>query len=297
MLVDWHALSDRGTVRTQNEDSYLVKRLRTDASATGGSQVEPDEQATMMVVADGMGGAARGGVASDLVVRHFAVLADDSNQALLPDSTGVHGVRHTLTQALRSCHARLCRKATCHADYRGMGTTATVAILAWPRLLIAHVGDSRAYVLRNRKLKQLTRDHSMAQFLVEQGHLNSTEATTSPHRHQLWNVLGGSCKALEVEFHDVQLRAGDTVLLCTDGLMSGLNDRQIRHQLRDARDASDACSQLVAAANAAGGSDNVTCIVAQTQKQRKSAALATAFSSLSLNAGAFATNSQQALNR
>jgi protein phosphatase len=144
-----------------------------------------------------------------------------------------------------------------------MGTTLTMAYVVWPRLFIVHVGDSRCYLLRRSELKQLTEDHTVAQQYVESGVLAADEAETSRWSNVLWNVVGGASDELAPQVYKSELQLGDTLLLCTDGLNKHVSDDRIAQVLAEDADAEKVCRCLVAAANDAGGSDNVTIVVAR----------------------------------
>ena len=147
----------------------------------------------------------------------------------------------------------------------GMGTTLTAARSLGRDLVITHVGDSRAYLLRGGNLLRLTRDHTFAQLLVDAGQLAPDDVAGSPHRHVLTNALGGSSADVQVDTDRLQLDDGDRVLLCSDGLTDLVDDESIASILLDTTRSSDACERLVQRALDAGGRDNVTVIVAAYQ--------------------------------
>ena len=148
------------------------------------------------------------------------------------------------------------------AELRGMGTTLTAARSFGRDLLITHVGDSRAYLLRAGRLHRLTRDHTYAQLLVDTGLLAPGDVAGSRHRHVLTNALGGSCEDVQVDTDRLQLEDGDRLLLCSDGLTDLVDDGTITDILREATRSNDACERLVQRALENGGRDNVTVIVA-----------------------------------
>ena len=147
-----------------------------------------------------------------------------------------------------------------------MGTTLTIAYVVWPRLYIVHVGDSRAYLLRDTHFEQITTDHTLAQQSVESGHLSESEARTSRLSHVLWNALGDESYAVQPEIHKATLQLGDKLLVCTDGLTRHVHDHDIRQLLQQDKPAKALCEELIDAANRAGGFDNITAIVAQFQE-------------------------------
>ena len=145
---------------------------------------------------------------------------------------------------------------------RGMGTTLTAARSLGRDLLITHVGDSRAYLLRAGRLHRLTRDHTYAQLLVDTGQLAPADVASSRHRHVLTNALGGSSEDVQVDIDRLQLEDGDRLLLCSDGLTDLVDDATITSILLETTGSSDACERLVQRALDSGGRDNVTVIVA-----------------------------------
>jgi protein phosphatase len=138
-----------------------------------------------------------------------------------------------------------------------------MAYILWPRLYVVHVGDSRCYLFRPPRLEQITTDQTMAQQLVERGVLAAEEAPQSRWSHVLWSCLGGAKREMNAEVYKATLAAGDTLLLCTDGLTGGVRDDKIVELLRQGGNAQEMCERLVAAANEAGGKDNITVVVAR----------------------------------
>jgi len=165
-----------------------------------------------------------------------------------------------LGDAMGRCQARLERVAQRkRIDQLQPGTTLTVAYALWPKLYVAHAGDSRLYLFRDDQLTQITSDHTVGQALRESGAIGDEP---SRFDHILVNVVGGGGKQVRTEAHGLSLRSGDRVLLCSDGLTGHVSDGMIAHELRTAERSADACSALVDAANAGGGLDNITAIVA-----------------------------------
>ena len=281
-MMEIAASTDRGRVRDRNEDNYAVIQLGQTAHVSSGS-LESDagrstqRDALMAVVADGMGGEACGDLASRMLIERFVEFATSNAKAIFRSLDVQSGLRELLSAELDASHAMLCRKAELEAALRGMGTTATVAVIVGSRLSIAHVGDSRCYLLRDGRLRQLTRDHSMAQYFIEQGCISSAEAAPSGMQHLLWNALGGNTSKIVVDFHDVKLRDGDDVLLCTDGLTGRLTDDELVDQLRAHEKASAVCDKLITAANIAGGQDNITCVLVRLASEKDTSPPAACF--------------------
>ncbi|MFO1536667.1 MAG: Stp1/IreP family PP2C-type Ser/Thr phosphatase [Actinomycetota bacterium] len=223
------AHTDVGRVRAGNEDSLLVS-----------------DDGRLIAVADGMGGHQGGEVASATAV------------ATLRAEIGAgRSVEDAVVTANRAVHER----ADGDPALRGMGTTLTAGIVTGSSLRIAHVGDSRAYLLRNGELRQVTVDHSVVAELIAAGELTEEEALVDRRRSMITRALGID-REVAVDVVTVDLRAGDRLLLCSDGLTTMLRDPAIRTILGDAPTPDAAATALVDAANAAGGVDNITVIVA-----------------------------------
>jgi protein phosphatase len=267
--MDCYGLTDRGKVRESNEDQFLVADLTssmlvhwTSLQLEDHTRLFGGARGHLLLVADGMGGHVAGERASslavDAVTRYvlntmpwFFGLREDHDDDL----------REQLTAALERCQERIEQEASAHSERHAMGTTLTLAYLLWPRLYVVHAGDSRCYVLRGGRLQQVTKDHTMAQRMVEAGVLAPEEAPGSRLGHVLWNCVGGGTHDLYAEVRKVSLAVGDTLLLCTDGLTAGVPDAQLAEILGHDGSAEDACRRLVEAANAAGGKDNITVVV------------------------------------
>jgi protein phosphatase len=155
-----------------------------------------------------------------------------------------------------------------------MGTTLTMAYIVWPRLYVVHAGDSRCYLFHKRRLKQITTDHSYAQEFVDAGVIEPEEAEKSRWSHLLWNVIGGKGDEVRPEVHKARLSTNDSLLLCTDGLTYHVSDDELAELLASDLSAAELCQQLVDVANEAGGSDNITVVVARFQDAKEQSELA-----------------------
>ena len=208
-------------------------------------------------VCDGMGGAAAGEVASQLAVDIVfqKMIAGDA-----PTSRDDLAAR--LVQAIEAAGLRIFSEAKLDRTRRGMGTTSTVASLLDDHLFVGQVGDSRAYILRGDKLVQVTRDQSLVNQLIEAGQLTEEEAETFEHNNIILQALGTS-DSVQVDLTFVELKRGDTLLLCSDGLSGMVRNDEIREVLRAVDDPHEACKVLIDRANQAGGHDNVTVVVAK----------------------------------
>lgn len=234
--------TDVGCVRDHNEDSLVVAP-------------------PLYVVCDGMGGHAAGEVASEIAVDVVASRAPD------------HADAAALGQAVEEANLAVIKAAREGVGRAGMGCTCTAAILEKERLVIAQVGDSRAYLLHHGKLQQLTRDHSLVADLVEAGQITEAEARVHPQRSVITRALGSDPRT-QPDLFEINVEAGDRLLLCSDGLSTMLEDDQIEKVLVDFSDPQRCAAQLVNEANGLGGYDNVTVIVVDVtglaeQRRRK----------------------------
>jgi protein phosphatase len=266
--VEFGALTHVGKVRPNNEDQYLIARLRKSLEVLASSL--PDDagarpasrEGYLMLVADGMGGRGGGEVASARVVeaakdhvlntaKWFFHLDDPDEEVRL----------RNLRESLRRIDRELVEEARADPALAGMGTTLTAASSVGEEVLLVHVGDSRAYLFRRGVLDQLTRDHTFAQQLVEAGLVEPEEARSHRLRHVLTNVVGGE-PGVRGEIARLRVADGDRLLLCTDGLTEMVEDARIAELLARHPAPEDACRALVAAALDGGGRDNVTVVVA-----------------------------------
>ena len=236
MRLSSFAGSDVGLVRSGNEDSYFCGR-------------------TVFAVADGLGGHQGGEVASAAAVEPLAAL--DGREFAEPGEAA-----EALAAAIREGNAAILERAAGDPGLWGMGTTVTAAALAGERhLQLAHVGDSRAYLLRDGSLEQLTTDHTVVGELVRRGRLTPEQAAIHPERSILTRAVGLDPRVPVDTPDPVELRDGDQVLLCSDGLTEAVDDDRITELLSAGADGEAACRSLIDAANAAGGPDNITVVL------------------------------------
>lgn len=230
-------LTDTGRVREQNED-------------------KPLNDLPLVGVADGMGGHEGGEVASQLAVHTLRSWKERLSGRAGRDALDV------LRDAFAEANRVVFEKGVEDESLLGMGTTLTVGWLDSGILSLAHVGDSRAYLLRGSRLKQLTEDQTVAQEWVRRGRLSEEEAAASPHRHILLQAIGADTDKLDIDTTTVALRPGDRLLFASDGLTGMVKENeQLREILAAYPDPADACRALVEAANAAGGEDNISVVV------------------------------------
>jgi len=262
-------LTDPGLVRSKNEDHFLVAELsRTlqirQTSLDQATKFRSRSRGHVLLVADGMGGHAAGEVASALTVETVeAFVVDLLRRFSNLQANDESGVLADLREAVRQADARIFEEAEQHPELAGMGTTLTLAFISGRRLFVIHAGDSRCYLCRDGELQRLTEDHTVTAELVRRGALSPEEARRHPHRHVVTNVLGGGHAGVRVEVRRAELEAGDGLLLCSDGLTDMLDDGRIAAILTAESEPEAACRLLVEAANAAGGKDNITAVVAR----------------------------------
>ncbi|MEX0993145.1 MAG: Stp1/IreP family PP2C-type Ser/Thr phosphatase [Solirubrobacterales bacterium] len=230
-IVEEAARTDTGRQRRANEDAYFAR-------------------SPVYVVADGMGGAQAGEVASKIATDVF-------DQGLADD-----GPEQALTQRVREANRRIFELARADESRAGMGTTLTGVALSGDEASIVHVGDSRAYLYRDGELRQLTRDHSLVEELRRQGQLTSEEAEEHPQRSIITRALGPELD-VELDVHTHQVRSGDVFLLCSDGLTSMVREDAICEILARRSSLAEAVDRLIAEANSNGGRDNITVVCFQ----------------------------------
>jgi len=272
VVVDIAALSHQGLVRPNNEDSFLVtmleRRMRTLLTNLPPSQISQNysEVAYGMIIADGMGGAAAGEVASRTAIAALVDLVIETPDWImrLDDEMSSQVLKRT-DERIRKLAAALTDAAKINPNFSGMGTTLTLAVSLGSHLLIAHVGDSRAYLFTEGQLVRLTKDQTMAQLLADLGVIADADLATHHARHVLTSAITAADAQIEVELHHLYLASGDQVLLCSDGLTEMLSDDGIKAILKEKKKTAESCQALVDAALAAGGKDNVTVILANYQ--------------------------------
>lgn len=266
--IDLAGATDIGLVRETNEDTFLIADLGrwldildSSLEIRDAQRRIPGPKGTLLMVADGMGGHGGGDVASTVAVDMIAQFALYSMPWVTkPADTEEKELLEKLGDAMSQCQSRLERVAQRkNIEQLQPGTTLTVAYALWPKLYVAHAGDSRLYLYRGGELVQITTDHTVGQALRESGAIG---AEPSRFDHILVNVVGGGGDSVRTEAHGLKLEGGDRVLLCSDGLTGHVSDGTIAHELEIAESSSKACAALIEAAKAGGGLDNITVIVA-----------------------------------
>lgn len=241
--IEYGVLSDQGQVRTSNEDSYVA-----------------DAGKGLFLVADGMGGHAAGEIAS-----RIAASVVDETVAGAPAAGDLGTLLHN---AVQQANTRVYETQCATPEYRGMGTTLTVLAFRNSTYYLAQVGDSRAYLLRDQALLQLSRDHSLVWPLFENGILSKDEIARHPHKHLITRCIG-THPTIEPDLANGPALEGDLYLLCSDGLTDVLNDAAIQSLLMEAgKSPQELCRNLIHAANQGGGPDNVTAVVVRLEPEK-----------------------------
>lgn len=259
------ALSDVGRERSHNEDAFLLWDLAHQRPLDAGrpSALEGEDAAYLLVVSDGMGGARSGEIASHTAIeslRDFATDAFHAARLRLGETDPMRWLARGVAESNQIVHTESQNDIT----LRGMGATLTAVALLDGELVVAHVGDSRAYLLRGARLRQLTMDHTHVQELVSIGQISSEEARLHRNRNLLLQAIGTG-DSVDVDDLDVAVAKGDRLLLCSDGLHGPVDDEEIARVLRSDLEPREQCRALVDRANEGGGHDNITVIVAHLE--------------------------------
>jgi serine/threonine protein phosphatase PrpC len=264
LTLSARGLTDQGRVRSNNEDQFAIADVRRVLNVQESSIPQPESLlgsalGHLLVVADGIGGHRGGDVASTMAVMGIENLLLNTIAWLC----NIHGegVMHELHQALRTTDRWVEQAAGRRPEFRGMGTTLTMAYVNDRTLFVAHAGDSRCYLFRQGRLECLTRDHTLVAELVKAGTLTPDQAAHHEMRNVVLNSVGGGNSAVKPEVHKHTVEAGDLLLLCTDGLTGMVPDDDIAAMLAPGSDPGQICKALVDEANRRGGKDNITVVV------------------------------------
>jgi len=266
--------TDPGAVRDRNEDNYYVQVAPP-----------PNDDRALLVVADGMGGYKAGDEASRIAIAtvrgamepllvtnttqptmRLGALAEGDGErttVLLPETAATEHYHGYLVEAVRKANEAIVTYGQGHRESRGLGSTITMVITARGRAYFANVGDSRSYIFRGGVLRSITRDHSLVARLVEAGQLDPEDVYTHPKRNLIYRSLGTDREELEVDLFEEALQPGDMLLLCSDGLWEKVRSPDTTRILQNTLDLHEACRQLIALANANGGEDNITLVLAR----------------------------------
>ena len=235
------AKTDKGHVRDSNQDAYAVGEF--------------SDEVVWAVVCDGMGGAAGGNIASALAVKVISDKINVSYREQMRDSS----IKNMLDSALNAANVEVFDMSEGKHELKGMRTTVVCAIVKDGQAYIAHAGDSRAYILKNGKIFQITTDHSIVQDLLDKGKITSEQALNHPNKNIITRAVGVD-KNIEIDFDQIDLDDDTTLLLCTDGLSNYVSDSEILELTSDKKQYTFA-DRLVNKANENGGGDNITVVV------------------------------------
>lgn len=235
------AKTDKGHVRDSNQDAYAVGEF--------------SDEVVWAVVCDGMGGAAGGNIASALAVKVISDKINVSYREQMRDSS----IKNMLDSALNAANVEVFDMSESKHELKGMGTTVVCAIVKDGQAYIAHAGDSRAYILKNEKIFQITTDHSIVQDLLDKGKITSEQALNHPNKNIITRAVGVD-KNIEIDFDQIDLDDDTTLLLCTDGLSNYVSNNEILELTSDKKHYAFA-DRLVNKANENGGGDNITVVV------------------------------------
>lgn len=260
ITVEVFGRTDVGRTRDHNEDSFLVADLTT-RTASLRPEVRHHEvgrRGSLFIVADGMGGAAAGELASDMaadtIYRHMADTWGNDSEVT------EERFAYRLKEGVEIANSKLHEYATSHPEVRGMGTTTTAAGVLGGALYLSQVGDSRGYLIRQEQIVQLTKDQSLMQRLVDAGELTEEEAAVSERRNIILQALGPD-PHVKVDLTRQELRRDDVLVMCSDGLSGLVRKEEIAEIVTGATDLVDACRELIDRANSRGGPDNITCVI------------------------------------
>lgn len=240
--MEFFAKSDIGQSRACNEDSY-------------GYSFSERTGCSLFVVADGMGGAKAGEVASRIAVTTLI----EYFETYLTGEQDLNVICDGLRSAVMQANQRILEDSVSKEECRGMGTTLVCAYIARNRLIVLNVGDSRAYLISGKSGAQLTEDHSLVEHLIRMGQLDPAEAKLHPRRNEITRALGANVQ-VQADLFLYDCRPGDTLLLCSDGLTRMVEDRTIFQVIRKGRNPEQICNKLIELANRNGGLDNITVV-------------------------------------
>lgn len=269
VLVRSAGLTHCGNVREENQDQYVIAEMSrammvksSGLSMLDGTRLLGDSFATILLVADGMGGHLGGREASRSAIEYF--LASILNKLTWVESVTTDNevaFRQVLGETLTEAHRELQSFAATKPQLKDMGTTLTLAYVTWPQLYIVHAGDTRCYLYRDQNLKLITRDHTVAQQMMMSGQLKADEGERSPWSNVLVNALGAGAPDVVPDLYRMILNPDDRLLLCSDGLNKHVPDERIARELAKRSSPEETANELVKLALNGGGSDNVTVLL------------------------------------
>jgi serine/threonine protein phosphatase PrpC len=265
--IDVYGLTHPGKMRKDNQDHFLICSLRkqmvlrqTSLPKASHFEMEPERIASLAMVADGVGGSAKGAEASRIALEAVTRYVTSSMRCYYAQhSADDREFCRALQDGALQCHQQLLREGETNPEYHGMATTLTLYLGIWPKGYLLQVGDSRGYLLRHGELTQITHDQTMAQELVDMGVLPESRVSASPFANTLTSAIGGKETAPVVT--PFEMGWGDVLLLCSDGMTRHVPHDQLQDRLRSMTSARQVCEDLMQDALDAGGSDNITLVV------------------------------------
>ncbi len=267
LRVTWCGRTVTGHVRRNNEDTLWAAPVAANGALDGDSEGTQESRfpGLLFAVADGMGGALAGEVASGLAVRTLAAEMTKrfADARPPPDPSGSANAR-SLADAVEAANLRIRAEGESNPQRRGMGSTLTAVWVIQDGIVVAQVGDSRAYLFRGGHLQQLTKDQSLVGKLIEDGIITEEEAERIAGRNIILQALGGE-EPLDVVLQSLKVQGGDTLLLCSDGLSGVVPNRDLEEDLRKGGRPDEVCQRLIDLAEGRGGPDNITVVVARLE--------------------------------
>ncbi len=242
--------SDVGKIRNVNQDSFYRCELK---------------EFPLFVVADGMGGHKAGEIASQTVIETVKEMINTHKEQLMENTLDI---TKFIKDTLSISNNKVYEKSNSIEEYKGMGTTVTMAFINNYTLYIGHIGDSRAYLLRESNLIQLTQDHSLVAELVRNGSITEKEAINHPQKNIITRALGTD-NEIEIDISSIEIQDEDIILLCSDGLTNMVSDELIKEIILKSDDIQNKCNSLIDTANEFGGLDNITAILIEVGKEKR----------------------------
>jgi protein phosphatase len=240
--VEIKSFTDTGRVREMNQDAFKTGTFR--------------EGGCFAVVCDGMGGVSGGQVASDICVNEVSAHIEKGYRK----GMSMKSVKNLLVSAITASNIKVFEAANKNKDYLGMGTTVVAVVILNGFAAVAHIGDSRAYLISN-DIKQITKDHSVVQYLIDMGRITPEQAKTHPDRNVITRAVGVTAE-IDVDVDIVPINSGETILICTDGLYEYISDSEMFEIIKNSNEAEPA-KLLLDMANEAGGKDNITVVTVE----------------------------------
>ncbi|MBF8982198.1 Stp1/IreP family PP2C-type Ser/Thr phosphatase [Lutibacter sp. B2] len=242
------ACSHVGNVREINEDAYFIS----------------NDEFKLFIVADGMGGHNAGEVASNIAIDSIVSYIEENKDRLSEcEDEAVDILREAIITANRNIFIKSQNESACH----GMGTTLTLALIL-SKVYIGHVGDSRAYIVRNGEISQITRDHSLVGELLRNGNITEEEAKVHPQKNMITRAVGTE-EDIKMDSYSLDFEKEDMIVLCTDGLSNLIENSEMRNILSGSKDLNLACKHLIELANERGGNDNITVIAIRNSERKE----------------------------